>query len=237
RDDLHFSERYLSTPRPELSQDFYIHFEYLVPRTLILILTMSHISASRVAKPKSKHQKPHKTTSRSTTSPSSSPLISLQTYVSNIFFDIFIQDQDDIAEISYKRNWSNHVKEKYCTSQSRASHSHFQSYQDQKQCILSSTNLTSGDGQPFTFNSFHTYIFDNLRTTLTNRQLVSQSFVVEPTEGDGGTTGTVAHILQISAVQGGKEVVANGVGVLQIGWNEENSRREVTMESFVLAFE
>ena len=97
--------------------------------------------------------------------------------------------------------------------------------------------FTSGDGKPFTFNSFHNYIFNNLRTTLTNRQLVSQSFVIETTEADGGRTGMVAHILQLSAVQGGKEVVANGVGVLQIGWNEENMRREVTMESFVLAFE
>ena len=103
--------------------------------------------------------------------------------------------------------------------------------------MLDMTDIASGDGQPFTFHSFHSYIFDNLRATLTNRQLVSQSFVVEPTEADGGRTGTVAHILQISAVQGGKEVVANGVGVLQIGWDEENKRREVTMESFVLAFE
>jgi hypothetical protein len=99
------------------------------------------------------------------------------------------------------------------------------------------SNLISGDGQPFTFNSFHDYIFNNLRTTLTNRQLVSQSFVVEPEEKDGGRTGTVAHILQLSAIQDGKEVIANGVGVLQIGWDEEEMRRVVKMESFVLAIE
>jgi hypothetical protein len=89
----------------------------------------------------------------------------------------------------------------------------------------SDSNLMSGDGQPFTFNFFHDYIFNNLHTTLTNRQLVSQSFVVEPTEKDGGGTGTVAHILQLSAIQGGKEVIANGVGVLQIGWNGEEMKR------------
>jgi len=73
---------------------------------------MSLLSTSRVTKSKSKPHKAHKTSSRSSTSPSSAPLISLQAYVSNIFFGAVIQDQDDIAEIVYKRNWSAHVKEK-----------------------------------------------------------------------------------------------------------------------------
>jgi hypothetical protein len=47
----------------------------------------------------------------------------------------------------------------------------------------------------------------------------------------------VAHILQLSAVRDGKEVVANDVGVWKIGWDEEKMRREVNMESIVLAFE
>ena len=98
-------------------------------------------------------------------------------------------------------------------------------------------DILSGNARPFTFESFHEFVFDNLRMTLTNRQLVSQSFVVEPTADDGGRTGTVAHILQISGVQDGKEVVANGVGILQIGWDEKKMRRQVVMESFVLAFE
>lgn len=99
------------------------------------------------------------------------------------------------------------------------------------------SDSSSGNGDSFTFGTFHDFIFNNLRATLANRQLVSQSFVVEPNEEDGGRTGTVAHILQISGVQDGKEVVANGVGVLQIGWDEEKMRRDVSMESFVLAFE
>jgi hypothetical protein len=77
---------------------------------------MSHMSSSRVTKQKAKSPKHQKASLRSMVSPSSYPLISLQTYVSNIFFDIFIQDQDDIAEIAYKRNWSTRVKEKYVSS-------------------------------------------------------------------------------------------------------------------------
>jgi hypothetical protein len=83
--------------------------------------------------------------------------------------------------------------------------------------VCESSNTYSGDGQPFTFNSFHNFIFNNVRATLTNRHLVSQSFVVEPTTGDGGRTGTVAHIIQLSGIQDGKEFVAKGVGVSQIG--------------------
>jgi hypothetical protein len=36
-------------------------------------------------------------------------------------------------------------------------------------------------------------------------------------------------------VRDGKEVVANGLGVLQIRWDEEKMRRKVNMESIVLA--
>ena len=39
------------------------------------------------------------------------PQISLQSYISNIFYEVFIQDDDDIALQIYEKNWSKHVKE------------------------------------------------------------------------------------------------------------------------------
>lgn len=72
---------------------------------------MSLTSPSRVTKLKSTPKRTHKTSPRPTTSPSTTPLISLETYVSNAPFDIVIQDQDDIAELSFERNFSPHVKE------------------------------------------------------------------------------------------------------------------------------
>jgi hypothetical protein len=38
--------------------------------------------------------------------------LSLQAYVSNIFFGIFIQDDDEISELVFERNWSRKVQEK-----------------------------------------------------------------------------------------------------------------------------
>lgn len=37
---------------------------------------------------------------------------SLEAYVSNVFFGVFIQDDDDIAQQVYVRNWSPDVQEK-----------------------------------------------------------------------------------------------------------------------------
>jgi hypothetical protein len=39
--------------------------------------------------------------------------LSLEAYVSNAFYGVFVQDQDEIAEKIYNRNWSRHVKELY----------------------------------------------------------------------------------------------------------------------------
>ncbi|KAE9377320.1 hypothetical protein N431DRAFT_480390 [Stipitochalara longipes BDJ] len=165
---------------------------------------MSLTPPSRVTKSKAPPKKTHRSSPRSTTSPSATSLISLETYVSNIFFDIIIQDQDDIAELAFKRNFSTHVKE-------------------------------TVDGRPLTYKATHDLIFQ-LRSTITNRQLISHSFVVAPTPGDTeGRTGSVAHIAQFSGVQDGKEIVGNDVAVFQIGWNEKEMRRQVVMESSVLA--
>jgi len=66
----------------------------------------------RVAKSKGTPKKTTKTGSQTTNSPSISPQISLEAYIANIFFDVIIQDQDDIAELVLKRNFTPNIKEK-----------------------------------------------------------------------------------------------------------------------------
>jgi len=208
---------------------------------------MSLLSTSRVTKSKSKPQKTHKSSYRSSTSPSSAPLISLQAYVSNIFFGAVIQDQDDIAEIVYKRNWSAHVKEKYESPQCLSCNPYFYAspecpkltlyiHPEQYQKLANSPNH-SDNGKPLNFKNFNTFLIET-RASLTNRQLISQSFLVVPTPGDEeGRTGTVAHTSKLSGILQEKEVVGNVVAVLQIGWDEELGRRQVFMETFCLGFE
>lgn len=58
--------------------------------------------------PYSKRQKPSH-------SPSPNPetsLISLQAFLSNAFYLVLIQDDDEIFELTYLKTWSQHVKEK-----------------------------------------------------------------------------------------------------------------------------
>lgn len=77
-----------------------------------------------------------------------------------------------------------------------------------------------------------------LRSSLTNCQMVSTYVVVVPTPGDlEGRTGTVAHIEHITVVQDGKEWTGKGASVLQVGWNEKEMRRQIVLatDSFVLA--
>lgn len=37
--------------------------------------------------------------------------VALDTWLSNAFYDLVIQDQDDVAEMTYNRAWSRKVKE------------------------------------------------------------------------------------------------------------------------------
>jgi hypothetical protein len=48
-----------------------------------------------------------------------------------------------------------------------------------------------------------------------------------------GITGWVAHTIEISRIQDGKEVKGDIVVVLKVGWVEKTRRRIVEMESFV----
>lgn len=85
------------------------------------------------------------------------------------------------------------------------------------------------NGTALNFKTFFQFLI-NLRQSLTNRFLVSQSFVVSST--DGGITGTVAHTSHLTGVEEGKEVKGTIVALLQIGI--EHGQRVVEEETFVL---
>ena len=91
-------------------------------------------------------------------------------------------------------------------------------------------SLISENGHLQDFNTFREFVVQT-RKELSNRQLISQSFVVNPADPEG-RSGTVAHIVNISAVRDGKEVTGTLVAVLNIKF--EGGRRLVEMESFVL---
>ncbi|KAE9377677.1 hypothetical protein N431DRAFT_434826 [Stipitochalara longipes BDJ] len=88
-------------------------------------------------------------------------------------------------------------------------------------------------GRPLTFKQYHDFVFQ-LRSTFTNRQLVTQTDLVELTPGDAeGRTGTVGHTQTFTALQNGKPVSVSSVSVAQVGWDEKKQRRQAVMESFV----
>ena len=45
----------------------------------------------------------------------------------------------------------------------------------------------------------------------------------------------MAHVVKLSGLKEGREVMVDIVAVLQIEWDEERERRQVVTESFVLA--
>ena len=87
---------------------------------------------------------------------------------------------------------------------------------------------------PLNFRMFRDFVVTQ-RRAITNRQLISQSFVVAPADPEG-RTGAVAHTSVFSGVQQGKEVKGTIVSVLKIGWDEEHEKRTVETENFVFAF-
>jgi hypothetical protein len=83
------------------------------------------------------------------------------------------------------------------------------------------------------FQSFREFTVE-LRESVSNRQLVSQSFVAHPDDPEG-KSGTVAHIVKFSGVKDRKEIIGDVVAVFNIEIID-GGRRRVGMESFILAY-
>lgn len=98
-----------------------------------------------------------------------------------------------------------------------------------RQLLTVSNSIISENGKPLNFRTFFDFIV-SLRRDISNRQLVSQSFVVAPADEEG-KTGQVAHTTHFSGVQDGKDVEGTIVSVLNIG--TDKGQRIIKTESFV----
>jgi len=88
------------------------------------------------------------------------------------------------------------------------------------------------DGTPLTFTSFRTFL-NTQRETVSNRQLVSQSFIVAPADALGWT-GSVAYTHTFSGVKDDETIVGTVVSILKI--EIRNGSRVVVAENFVMGF-
>ncbi|KAB5576329.1 hypothetical protein GE09DRAFT_1216036 [Coniochaeta sp. 2T2.1] len=150
---------------------------------------------------RAKYHSSRSETTNTTTIPSSKSFISLQAFISNFFYLIAIQDNDEFFEQTYEETEARRITE-------------------------------TGNGETFDRDSFKDFVVE-LRRTVSDRQLVSQSFLVVPDDARG-ITGDVAHTLEMSGVQKGKEVVIKVVAVLRIIYDHKRNKRVIDMESFVL---
>ena len=97
----------------------------------------------------------------------------------------------------------------------------------------------SDNGKPLNFTQFLKFV-ENLRAGLSNRKLVSESFVVGTPTDPKGKSGAIAHISHITGIQEGKKVKTAVVGVLNVHWVEDpkeeaGGHRVIVSESFVVA--
>ncbi|KAL1966986.1 hypothetical protein VTN77DRAFT_3730 [Rasamsonia byssochlamydoides] len=82
--------------------------------------------------------------------------------------------------------------------------------------------------------TFFTFVLET-RKTISDRRLLSQSFVVhsnDEDDDDTGRTGVVAHTSHFSGVKDGKNITGTVVSILKVGW--QDGRRVILTESFVL---
>lgn len=94
------------------------------------------------------------------------------------------------------------------------------------------TEIDSGNGENFDREGFKDFLAE-FRRTVFDRQLVSQSFLVVPDDATG-ITGSVAHTIELSGIQEGKDVVIKIVAVLKIIFDQKMHKRLIDMESFIL---
>jgi hypothetical protein len=131
----------------------------------------------------------------------------------------------NIADIIYTKNWSPDVKEVWAFPLIN---------QD-----MSDTNIkgSSDDGKALNFAQFRTLLVQ-LRSEISDRQLLSQSAVVAPADAEG-RAGQVAHTSYWTGVQTGKSVTGTIVSVLKVDWapgsGKEQGTRTVKTESFVIS--
>lgn len=98
-----------------------------------------------------------------------------------------------------------------------------------------STKLTYGDsGNSTSYNhgEFRAFML-NFRQSVTDRKLVSQSFIATPSDSEG-MAGTVARVAHMTGVQNGKLTNYHSVAIATVVFDEEAGRRKVIRETFAV---
>ncbi|KAJ6586744.1 hypothetical protein B0H10DRAFT_1961589 [Mycena sp. CBHHK59/15] len=94
------------------------------------------------------------------------------------------------------------------------------------------------NGTHLSYNEFDT-VLKTMRRTITNRKLVSESFVVgTPASDPTGQTGTVAHTSVFTGIQDGAEITGTIVAVMKVQWVQSpyhGRHRVFVSDTFVLA--
>ncbi|KUJ15852.1 uncharacterized protein LY89DRAFT_734998 [Mollisia scopiformis] len=88
----------------------------------------------------------------------------------------------------------------------------------------------TANGTHLTFNGMKEFT-SNLRSDISDRRLVSESFVVMVGDPEG-LTGTVAHSFQFTGTQAAENMKSSVVAVVNVSLDEEQQRK-IKMESFV----
>jgi hypothetical protein len=160
--------------------------------------------------------------------------MALLSFFGSAFFGILIQDNDEIFEIIFRRDYSPKVIEVYVFSPL----SKFSTYELSKERNTNWSINLSDNGKPLTIQELQSFLV-NARKMLFNRRLSSQSYIVNI--GDNlGQTGQVAHSAKISAIQDGVEATASIVSIAEIIFVTDSAEmggghREILMKSFVFA--
>ena len=81
------------------------------------------------------------------------------------------------------------------------------------------------------FRGFKDYLI-KMRKRISNRRLISESYVVAPGDPEG-KTGTVAHTFTFSGNIAGKPVQAIAVAVVNVEFNKHLQSRQIRQESIV----
>jgi hypothetical protein len=95
-------------------------------------------------------------------------------------------------------------------------------------CKLTATSETS---TPLDFHKFRS-ILARFRSEISSRQLISQTSDVKASEEER-KIGEVTYTCRISGMKAGEAVEATIVVAVRIGWDEDEERRVVDMQSFV----
>jgi len=84
----------------------------------------------------------------------------------------------------------------------------------------------SDNGKPLNFTQFLQFV-ENLRAGLSQRNLVSESFVVGTPTDPHGKSGAIAHISHVSGTQEGKKVKSTIVSVLNVHWVDDSKEEHL----------